>query len=372
MSCAPEPLAGAVARVVLVPAPGRLAPLDYRTPQRLAPGTRVLVPLGTRRAMGIVIGAGAAPEGVALRDVIAVLDDAPVLDASLMQLAEWMAGYYLASLAEVLGTALPGALRIETERRVQLVGMPPDGLAAPELAVVALLAGGDVNTTVVVQRLGEPGRRALAALQRRGVVMVAERLRRETAPTRRQRFYEALPVDDAHPSLARRPALRAMHAYLRAHPLGRAPDHELRHSFPDAAAKLRTLTAAGVVRVREEEQYRTVLPPVSAPDTRVALTAAQQTAVDAIAAARGEGFVAWLLHGVTGSGKTEVYLRAIAALPADAGALVLVPEISLTHQLVERIRARFGDAVAVLHSQLSAGERWDEWRRIARGEARIV
>ncbi|MFN8643990.1 MAG: DEAD/DEAH box helicase family protein [Candidatus Binatia bacterium] len=107
-------------------------------------------------------------------------------------------------------------------------------------------------------------------------------------------------------------------------------------------------------------------------DAAVALTPAQQAAVDALLAARGDGFVAWLLHGVTGSGKTEVYLRAIAALPDDASALVLVPEISLTHQLVERVRARFHDAVAVLHSQLSVGERWDEWRRIARGEARLV
>ena len=367
------PEAGAaIARVVLVPAPGRLAPLDYRTPQRLAPGTRVLVPLGARRAMGIVIGDGAEVDGIVLRDVIAVLDDAPVLDASLMQLAAWMADYYVGSLAEVLGTALPGVLRIETERRVLLLAAPPDELPPAERAVVALLADGEVNATLIAQRLGARGRRALAALQRRGVVAVRERLQRETAPTRRQRFYEAAPADDADPQLARRPALRALHAYLRAHPLGRAPDHELRHSFPGATAKLRALLAAGLVRVREEEQYRVVLPPAAARDTPVALTPAQQTAVDAIAAAHGEGFVAWLLHGVTGSGKTEVYLRAIAALPPEASALVLVPEISLTHQLVERIRARFGDAVAVLHSQLGVGERWDEWRRIARGAARIV
>jgi primosomal protein N' (replication factor Y) len=179
-------------------------------------------------------------------------------------------------------------------------------------------------------------------------------------------------VDDAHPILSRRPAVRALYAYLREHPLRRAPDHELRHSFPDSRAKLRTLVDAGLVRISEEEQYRTVLPPVVVRDTVVALTPAQQAAVDGIAGARADGFTAWLLHGVTGSGKTEVYLRAIAAMPTDASALVLVPEISLTHQVVERVRARFGDAVAVLHSQLSVGERWDEWRRIARGEARIV
>src|SRR4029077_19542170 len=113
------------------------------------------------------------------------------------------------------------------------------------------------------------------------LAQVTERLHREAAPTRRQRFYEAAAaVDDAHPILSRRPAVRALYAYLRDHPLRRAPDHELRHSFPDSRAKLRTLVDAGLVRISEEEQYRTVLPPVVVRDTVVALTPAQQTAVD--------------------------------------------------------------------------------------------
>ncbi|HSP98442.1 MAG TPA: primosomal protein N', partial [Candidatus Dormibacteraeota bacterium] len=362
---------GTVVRVVLVPSPGRIAPLDYRAPTPLTPGTRVLVPLGARRAMGVVVDAGMPREG--LRDLIAVLDPHPVLDPSLMSLAAWMADYYLSPLGEVLSTALPGALRIETERVARMVGDPADGLPAAEAEVVAVLGAGELPVAAIAERLGARGRRALSALMRRGLAQVSERLHREVAPTLRQRFYEtAAAVDDAHPMLARRPALRALYAYLRDHPLRRAPEHELRHSFPDARAKLRALLEAGLLRVREEEQYRPVLPPVTLRDSSVALTSAQQAAVDALAAARDEGFVAWLLHGVTGSGKTEVYLRAIAAMPPDTSALVLVPEISLTHQLVERVRARFGDAVAVLHSQLSVGERWDEWRRIARGAARIV
>ena len=378
-----EPLAEAprIARVVLVPAPGHLAPLEYGVPAAcgpVAPGTRVLVPLGTRRSMGVVVEVvEEASSGAALRDVIAVLDAAPVLDAALLQLVHWMAGYYLSALGEAFATALPGALRVDTER---VAVLQPAGGAAPELTalerqiVTALAAEGECGAAALARRFGAGAPRALRRLHQRGLVAIAERLRREVAPTRRLRFYAAaVRVGDDDARLARRAALRALYAYLRDHPLRRAPAHELRHSFANAAAKLGTLIDCGLVHMREEETYRTVLPPVRVADRPVALTAAQQAAVDAIVGGLGEGFVPWLLWGVTGSGKTEVYLRAVAALRAQGrSALILVPEISLTHQLVERVRARFGDAVAVLHSQLGVGERWDEWRRIARGEARIA
>jgi primosomal protein N' (replication factor Y) len=153
----------------------------------------------------------------------------------------------------------------------------------------------------------------------------------------------------------------------------KGPVQELRNAFPNADQKVRNLTASGLIRCRREEQYRNVLPPASLPDRPVKLTEEQRAAVDVLVAANGEGFVPALLLGVTGSGKTEVYLRVVAeVLARRRTALILVPEISLTHQLVDRVRARFGDDVAVLHSQLSDGERWDEWRRIARGEAAIV
>ena len=327
--------------------------------------------------MGVVVEVGEEAEGSAeLRDVITVLDDAPVLDASLMRLVHWMADYYLSSLGEAFATALPGALRVDTERMVTLQDPAGamDQLPALQQRILAALGQGECSAAALARRIGPGTTGGLRRLQQRGIVRVVERLRRETAPTRRLRFYEAaLKVVDDDARLARRVALRAVYAYLRDHPLRRAPAHELRHSFVNAAAKLRELVAVGLVRVREEETYRTVLPPVAAVDRPVALTAAQQVAVDAVVGALGEGFAPWLLWGVTGSGKTEVYLRVVAALRARGrNALVLVPEISLTHQLVERMRARFGDAVAVLHSQLGVGERWDEWRRIARGEARIA
>ncbi len=369
-----------VAHVVLVPAPGRLAPLEYRVPPGVEPpaaGTRVLVPLGNRRSMGVVVElADRASSGAALRDVIAVLDREPVLDASLRELVGWMADYYLAPLGEAFATALPGVLQIETDR-VAIAADGGDAGALPPFdgALFAAIAkDGHAAVNGLRRRFGPRTATAVQRLARRGLVRIEERLRREHAPTRRLRWYEiALRVDDDDERLARRPALRALYGYLRDHPLRHAPAHELAHSFANARTKLRELVGSGLVRVREEESYRAVLPPIGGRDRPPTLTRAQQAAVDAIMAALGEGFVPWLLHGVTGSGKTEVYLRAIAAVRAAGhGVLLLVPEISLTHQLVERVRARFGDTVAVLHSQLGVGERWDEWCRLARGEASIA
>jgi primosomal protein N' (replication factor Y) len=381
--------------VVPVPAIASLAVLDYRVPAELgsvAPGMRVLIPIGGRRHMGMVVGgADAGVPRDKLRDVIAVLDLEPVLGGSLLRLVEWMAEYYLAPIGEAISTALPGALRVETERMVFMEGAGPSApLRAPgtdsarteprppartdEHALLEVLRSeGPQRVAALRKRVGPSVAQTISRLRRKGLIHVVEHVRREVAPTRHINVYEAnRAVDESDERLQRRPALRKLYAYLRAHPLRRVPATEL-STFPGATAKLRTLVEAGLVYRFAEESYRSVSSHVPVPDRPVTLTAAQAAAVQAITDAFATGFVPFLLLGVTGSGKTEVYLRAIAsALERDRTALVLVPEISLTHQLVDRVRARFGERVAVLHSQLSTGERWDEWRRLARGEADIV
>jgi primosomal protein N' (replication factor Y) len=156
---------------------------------------------------------------------------------------------------------------------------------------------------------------------------------------------------------------------------GPLPTAELAQRVPGAAAALRALARAGRVALGERERSRDVLgvalePPAPAPE----LSAEQAGVLAPIEAAvrerRAERF---LLHGVTGSGKTEVYLRAVAAaLASGRQALVLVPEITLTHQILARLRGRFGDGLAVLHSGLSPRERWQEWRRLRRGATPIA
>ncbi len=372
-----------IARVVVLPAAGDLGPLDYRLDpsqcDAVSPGVRVLVPLGARQAVAMITELAASSPRPRLKTVLAVLDAQPLLDTTALQLCAWIAEYYLCSLGEALTAALPGSVRVQVERIVRLGG---DGPAVPlgevEQQLVAWLrTNGPDKAVALIKRFGSGAPRALSSLQRKGHVQVGYELGRQDGTTKRISYYRAvssLGAEEMREWSRRRPSQFALYTYLLHHPLGRAPLGELRTTFGAVSAKLGALTKAGLVSAIQEEVYRPVLAAHTAPpDYPVQLTAAQRQAVAAVNASIGAGFRTFLLWGVTGSGKTEVYLHSIAAcLAAQRTALVLVPEISLTHQLIDRIRARFGEQVAVLHSGLSDGERWDQWRQIARGERAIV
>ena len=286
----------------------------YRVPARLAPevslGRRVAVPFGrSRRATGYVVGFPTeAPAGIELRDVAEVLDAFPLFTPELVKLLRWAEDYYLCPPGELHRAALPPGLN---------------------------------------------ARRGAEAPARRGVEWAAP----------------AAGAAEALSDLARRAgAQRAVLEYLLAR--GRIPVEELRAAFPRGRPALAALSRKGLV-VLETESRVAAGGLLEAPAGPWPLTPEQEAALAEISGPPG-GFVTFLLHGVTGSGKTEVYLQAIARARARGrGALVLVPEIALTPQLAGRFRARFGPEVALLHSGLSGAERHAEWLRLRRGEARI-
>ncbi|MFN8627912.1 MAG: primosomal protein N' [Candidatus Binatia bacterium] len=382
-----------IVRVVILPAAGETGPLDYLVDPALAaavrPGVRVLVPLGNRQAVGMVIERADASPHPRLRSIHGVLDPQPLLDDALLRLCHWAADYYLSSFADVLMTALPGSVRATVERVVRRVrpsaaeSSTATGMAQPELGrlegqiLSSLDDGAAQEVSGLFQRLGAGAQRALRLLQTKGLVRVDFRLSGGQGATKVARYYTIggqLGSQESREWRKRRPAQFAVYQYLLQHPLRRAQVRELHASFPNLAPKLAALVKAGLLSVHEEEVYRPVLEaPSTLHDRTVALIPAQRGAVEAVVACIGRQFRPLFLWGVTGSGKTEVYLHSIAAcLAAERTAIVLVPEISLTHQLVDRVRARFGERVAVLHSGLSDGERWDQWRQIARGELPIV
>jgi primosomal protein N' (replication factor Y) len=367
------------AEVALVPAlPGKDL-LTYDVPEaqraRARPGVRVIVPLGRRRETGLIVAlVDTPPAGVrALRSLEEILDAEPILTPELFALCRWAADYYCTTLADVLAAALPGGLRAATARTIRL-GAPEVAARGPvEAAIVAELG---TRETTTLRRLahvvGERGlARALRGLAERGAIVLEEHVR---PPAAKARLRTVFALDESRAGEAASPGPRArrqqaLYARLCASPERRLDAAAL--SRPDRAAA-EALARRGLVTRIVVEHYRDVRPsPGTDPRNAPVLTPEQAVAVDTIAGTRG--FRTFLLHGVTGSGKTEVYLQ-LAARVRDAGrsALLLVPEIALTHQLVLRAQERFGSAVALLHSGLTPSERWDEWRRVMRGEARIV
>ncbi|HYC54316.1 MAG TPA: primosomal protein N' [Candidatus Binatia bacterium] len=371
----------AFAHVTPLPAVAALARLTYAVPEALAesvrPGVRVMVPLGPRRVTALVIGtAEEAPQGVQCRAILSLLDDCPIVTDKLLKLLEWMADYYLSSLGETLSLAVGRSLTATSKKVVAL----RDGSAAQgelERRVVQILerAGKPLEPAHLAHGLGRRTiDRLLATLAERGVIAIDDLLGSPRAKTRYETVVtvERIPDEATESALfTRAPKRRALFDHLLTRPHRSATASELAELFPSASASLPALAEAGLIRLSRNEMFRA---PASASEHYEApqLTEPQARAVSAIEAALGS-FSTFLLQGVTASGKTEVYLRSVeSVLARGGGALVLVPEISLTHQVVARLRGRFGDLVAVLHSELSPGERWDEWRRIARGQARIA
>ena len=296
---------------VALPVPVRRA-FTYRVAGAApAPGTRVLVPFRNRTLVGWVMGGGTKVGGV--RDVAAVLDTEPSVGPELMGLARWIADYYVASPGIVLRTMLPA-------RMARAAGKRP-----------------------------APARRSVVRVAR-SVGTLAD-LDRIFGRARRQR--------EAYEQLVGAGGSQALAALLEG-------------GF--SRGVVGGLEKKGLVRVAKEVVVRDPFKgEAAATDPVHSPTRSQRRVLTRLEAALGEGGGAFLLHGVTGSGKTLVYIELIRRVLARGGdAVVLVPEIALTPQTVARFRQAFGDLVAVLHSGLSDGERYDAWRQLRSGKRRIA
>lgn len=369
---------------VAVPVDG---PFTYSVPDDLAgrveAGHRVLVPFGRRKVTGYVLGPAAAPpDGTKVKAVAQVLDEAPIVPDGVLPLLRWTSEYYLHPLGEVIRTALPPGINVHSERRVRLTEagrLALEDRSTPEearLALEALAALPDGEGRAGGRR-SQVDPRAAERLVARGWAEPAQALK--AARVRAKEVEVVAPalgegdLPEALSGLHRAPAQAAVLEWLAAR--GRVTMDELRAAYPNARDAVNRLVDRGLVVLDKALASRAPVGdafPAGGDGPPPEPTADQARALEALTAALGTGFRPFLLEGVTGSGKTEVYMRLIEAARARGqGALVLVPEIALTPQLVGRFRGRFGDEVAVLHSGLSDGERHDEWWRLRRGEAKV-
>jgi len=351
------------------PRPGPAAPI----------GAQVVVPFGTRTVTGFVVAraAAAAPGAPVAKDIEEVVGGEPAFDEQMIGFCRWVAEYYQAPLGEVLRTALPQGEQASATRAVRLTDagrrelerqpslLPGTSGANPVLAALAA-AGGELGLRRL-ERAAPRTARTLARLVEAGFVETGDEVQdRRPPPTEAYARATSASAD----TLPKRAALkRALAAKLAA-----TGDGLLVSSLsPGERTALRALVAAGLARVEHRVIERAPEARTAVMPAGMSLTPAQAHAVDALTAAQAGGFASFLLQGITGSGKTEVYLRVIAAArAAGRGALVLVPEIALTPQLAARFRARFGEDVAVLHSALPPRERLAAWRRLRAGEVGIA
>jgi primosomal protein N' (replication factor Y) len=345
---------------------------------RVREGSRVVVPFGSRKLIGVILRCHDEAPPVLARDALRLVDAEPVLTAELLVLGRWIAGYYCAPLGEVLRSMLPLAAEIrqgkiwsltdagrDAARQLMLEAGPED----PAMQVLRLLEKRPLTASYLAKALPLADK-AIRSLERRGWI-VAEQIRTERDPLRAssERLRIGLAQPPAEQPAKLNKAERELRAFLELHP-GTHNLKDLEGTVKNASAAARSLARKGLVAV-ELETVPIAAVPMRAPHT---LNAPQQTAFETIRGAiQGNQFQIFLLHGVTGSGKTEVYLNAIESTLAEGrSALLLVPEIALTPAVAGQFFARFGDRVAILHSAFTDVERSGQWRRIRSGAASVV
>ena len=361
-------------------------------------GGRVLVPFRREQLQGVVVAlhdrapttkatsAGSGLSPAVIRPILRVLDHDPVLSAHLLELGKWIAEYYLAPLGEVLRSMLPLAAEVRRETAYSITARGASALEAPHQQTL------DANATeqtehAVLAFLSEHGSTRAATLRTRTSVdsatlkeLLARRWieRESTAAEIRRTIRIAVLVSDA-----RLPRLNENQQRLLAELAsagGRLPVMEIRRfSLPDST--LSTLVRRDLVRIEEMPADRLLndlehscdLASTSVPVEAMLNDAQRETMLQISASVHTRKFQPFLLHGVTGSGKTAVYIAAMRrALDAGLSSLLLVPEIGLTPAMVTQLRWTFGDQVALLHSGLTGAERTAQWHRIRRGEARVA
>lgn len=362
-------------------------PLTYEVPAALASditrGMRVEVPVANRTLTGVALRpAESAPEEVRIRPVTRLLDLEPVLTDELLELAEFTADYYMAPIGEVVRTMLPPDLDPWGRQRLRITdrgafAVPRDEIEEDLLAT--LREAGSMRLADLRRRLADHDLSAIAAtvdrLQEERKVSLRHRRRKSG-----NRYVTAVELgagelEDLLERCGRsRPGREVVR---RLHELGRpATRREVCEAVGCGEGVVRRLVDLGVLRsftqIERLDLEREILS--RPPDRPPTLRPDQQTAVDALVGAIHEdGYSAFLLSGMTGSGKTEVYLRAAeSALERGRGVLLLVPEIALVPALARSARQRFGRRLALLHSGMGGAEREQEWQRVRAGSARVV
>ena len=362
-------------------------PYDYLVPEELldaaVPGVRVTVPFsrGNRESEGVILARNDRGEKhPRLKPLKAVLDTEPVLDSDGIALAIWMRQRYFCTLFEAVKTILPAGLWY----RFREIWSIADGVDRTQAeaadvrhagGVLDMLFSGGTDLETLRDACGEDVSVTLKALQKAGVAVCETAARRKIGDKTRRMVElaisgeEALALTEGKKRISQRCEVVRLLAST-----GRTAAADINYFTGASMQTLRAMEKAGIVTFSEEEQLRIPQPKQVEPGAPIILNEEQQAAYeDILSLTKAEKADVVLLHGVTGSGKTQVYLRLVQdILKQGKTAIVLVPEIVLTPQMMRKFTSYFGDQVAMLHSSLRMTERYDQWKRIRRGEVQVV
>ncbi|EJL21617.1 primosomal protein N' [Brevibacillus sp. BC25] len=372
--------------IVDVPVNRTNRPFDYHVPPWLRPliriGSRVVVPFGPRQLQGYVIGIveddEAIPDRSRLKDVVQVQDDTPPLTLELLKMSEWMSKQYLCPWVTAVQAMLPAVLKGKSEKWLTATDALDEEVCGRSGLLWELFRKRQLPLTEVEKQFAEEYLLVPGWIQ--SGLLATEYQVRDKITRKQQSFVRSLldegKLEEAISSLpARAEQMRRVLQLMLMHKEQSLSVQMLRDEYGITRSPLKSLESKGWIAIEQVEVYRDPYAnrrfqekqkPVFTPVQEAVLTPILQSIESGT-------YASYLLHGVTGSGKTEVYLEAIErTLEKGREAIFLVPEISLTPQMVERFKARFGADVAVLHSALSQGERYDEWRKIIRNQVKVV
>ena len=366
-------------------------PYDYLVPEPLleaaAPGVRVTVPFGrgNRTSEGMILARVQGEKVQGLKPLDSVLDSGPVLDGDGIALALWMRQRYFCTMFEAVKTILPAGLWYRL-REVWHLAEGVDREAAAALcgnirragAVLDVLwaSGGSAGLEALRDACGQEAESTLRAMEKTGAVRCETEAARKIGDKTRRMVSLAVSAEDALAMTeAKRRSAPARYEVVRLlAATGRASAADVCYFTGASARTLKAMEKAGLLAFSEEEELRVPQATEVEPGAPIVLNGEQQAAYDGILSLMDSGKPeAALLHGVTGSGKTQLYLRLVQeALDRGKTAMVLVPEIILTPQMMRKFSSYFGSKVCMLHSSLRMTERYDQWKRIRRGEVQVV
>ncbi len=352
----------------------------YKIPKHLvslvSSGMRVLVPFGKRRVTGYVLKKSRKPEKFKAKLIFDILDDMPLFPGSMVQFFRWISNYYIHPIGDVIKTALPSGL---DQHDISMVSISPEGsknrkekLTPGESEVIGILnkSHGIMPLKALVKKSSNPSiNNLIRKMEKAGLVNKTYKLAKDKTRLRQEKFISLSKSSREKIILSKKRKL-ILKILEKEKEISLT---NLRKQVPTAPALIKPLHKAGYIDIIEKQVFQDPFGDPVDPDTPPELTQEQEKVVNEVNNSINKGFQRYLLSGVTGSGKTEVYLRLAAkALQINKAALVLVPEISLISQTERRFRARFGNKIAVLHSALSNAERLDQWRLILKNKVSVV